>query len=230
MTRSGTSLIELLVALTVIGITGLITVPLVVGTGRVASRATAALAADRTTASLAALLRHDLRLATASEVQPTTPVLLWLARPVGEGPVCATTSTTLLLRAAAWEGDRLPAAGRDVVQFLDPTPSGVWHDATLVGVVSGSCPDGQAAMGLEVAHDPSGSTHLRVVEPARLTAYASGTSHWLGLAGPGDPNQPFAGPVANGGMTLMVVGGALQAKVTPTAGPSQRLQFPMVAP
>jgi prepilin-type N-terminal cleavage/methylation domain-containing protein len=230
MRRSGVSLLELLVALTIVGIAGMITVPLVVGTGRVASRATAALVADRTTASLAALLRHDLRLATTDEIIPTTPAMLWLARPVGEGPVCATTPTTLLLRATAWDGDRLPVPGRDVVQFLQTTPTGEWVDAPLVAASSGSCPDGAPAMWLEVAVDPTGSTHLRVLEPARLTAYSSGASHWLGLAGPGDPNQPFAGPVVSGGMSLAVVGGALQAMVTPSSGPSQVLHFPAVGP
>lgn len=230
MRRSGLSLLELLVALTILGIAGLITVPLVVGTGRVASRAAAALVADRTTASLAALLRHDLRLATTDEIIPITPTMLWLARPVGEGSVCATMPSTLLLRATDWEGDRLPAPGRDVVQFLQSGPAGEWYDATLVAASSGSCPDGAPAMRLEVAADPTGSTHLRVLEPTRLTSYPSGASHWLGLAGPGDPNQPFAGPVTSGGMSLAVVGGALQAVVTPSSGPSQVLRFPAVAP
>ena len=230
MNRTGTSLIELLIALTIVGVSGLITVPLVVGTGRVASRATTALATHRTTASLAALLRHDLRMATSDEIIPTSATLLWLARPVGEGPVCTTTPTTLLVRASAWQGDRLPEAGRDLVQYLEFPLTGTWRDATLLTVSSGSCPDGQPAMRLQVASDPSGSAHLRVLEPARLTTYPSGGAFWLGLAGPGDPNQPFAGPVANGGMTLTVVGGALRATLTIAFGQSQTLHFPVVAP
>ena len=224
------SLIELLVALTIMGITGLITVPLVAGTGRIASRATAALVAERTTASLSALLRHDLRLATTDEVIPTSPSLLWLARPVGEGPVCGTTTTTLLVRASAWRGDRLPDPTRDVVQFLEYPVAGMWSDAVLLAVSSGACPDGEPALRLQVGIDPSGSGHLRIREPVRLTTYPSGGAHWLGLAGPGDPNQPFAGPVTNGGLTLAVSGGALQAVVTPAVGTAQALRFPVGAP
>lgn len=229
MTRAGTSLIELLVALTIVGVSGMITVPLVVGTGRVASRATAALGNERTTASLAALLRHDLRLATTDEITPITPSLLWLARPVGEGPVCATSLTTLSVRASAWYGDRLPEPGRDLVQYLQPLPGG-WRDAALLATAPASCPDGHPAIRLQVSSDPSGSTHLRVFEPARLTSYASGGAHWLGLAGPGDPNQPFAGPVATGGMSLTAVGGALHATVTTPSGQSQVMRFPVAGP
>jgi len=230
MTRAGTSLIELLVALTIVGVSGMITVPLVVGTGRVASRATAALSDERTTASLAALLRHDLRLATTDEIVPTTPSLLWLARPVGEGPVCATSSTTLSVRTSAWYGDRLPEPGRDLVQYLEHPFTGAWRDAPLLAVTTANCPDGHPAMRMQVTIDPSGSTHLRVLESARLTAYTSGGAHWLGLAGPGDPNQPFAGPVATGGMTLIAQGGALHASVTTPSGQSRVMRFPVVAP
>jgi type II secretory pathway pseudopilin PulG len=230
MTRAGTSLLELLVALTIMGTTGLITVPLVVGTGRVASRTNASLAAERTTASLAGLLRHDLRLATTDDIVPTGPAMLWLTRPVGEGPVCATNSTSLLVRTSAWLGDRLPEAGRDRIQFLEPAPASSWREASLLSVAPGSCPDGQPALRMQVATDPGGSTHLRVLEPARLAAYPSGGAHWLGLAGPGDPNQPFAGPVANGGLILAAVGGALRVTVTPTGGTSKLLHFPVVAP
>lgn len=230
MMRHGTSLIELLVALTILGLTGLITVPMVVGTGRVAARATTGLAAERTTASLAVLLRHDLRLVTTDEIIRTTPTMLWLGRPVGEGPVCATTATTLLVRVSGWQGDRLPQAGRDLVQYLAPPASSGWRDAALVLVTSGNCPDGLPAMQLELAADPSGSTHLRVLEPARLSAYPSGGASWLGLAAPGDPIQPFAGPVVSPGVTLSASGGALHATVAPATSRSATLRFPVEGP
>jgi hypothetical protein len=144
--------------------------------------------------------------------------------------VCATSATTLAVRVSTWQGDRLPEPGRDHVQYLADPPTDGWQDATLIAVASGSCPDGHPAWRLEVSTNPSGSTHLRVLEPARLAAYPSGGAHWLGLAGPGDPNQPFAGPLADNGLSLAIVGGALRATVTPTTGPPQVLHFPMVAP
>lgn len=230
MTRAGASLLEMLTALVLLGVSGLITVPLVLGTGRVSTRATVALAADRTTASLAALLRHDLRLATTDEVSPTTPVMLWLARPVGEGPVCATTATSLLVRERAWQGERWPEAGRDVVQALTLSGGPIWHGLSVALVSAAACPDGQAAMRLGVAADPSGSAHVRVVEPARLAAYASSGATWLGLAGVGDPIQPFAGPLTPDGLTLARVGGALVGTIRPVGGRPQLLHFPVVAP
>lgn len=223
MTRHGTSLAELLVALTLLGVSGTITVALVAGTGRTARRAHDRLAAERTVAALAALLRHDTRTATAAELSPTTPTLLWLDRPVGEAPVC-TAAGGVSLRRAAWRGTRLPDAARDVVLLLDS--AGAWHRRAIAGVAPASCPDGAPAWQLD-AVPPPGARHAQVVEPARLAAYAGAGGTWLGLAGPGDPIQPFAGPLAaSAGLALAATGGGLRAVVTPHGSAPVTLTLP----
>ena len=228
--RQGSSLIELMVVLTLLGITGSIALTLVSGAAKSARRSTAMLVAERTTASLSALVRHDLRGSIIADLSLAGPATLWLDRPVGEAPVCAATAATATLRRSAWNGDRTPVAGRDQVRLLGDPAAGIWLTLALLAVDPASCPDGGAGWRLTLGGSLAGASHARVVEASRLAAYSGTGGIWLGLAGPGDPMQPFAGPLEPAGLALAVMGGALTAQLTPwRAGGARTLRFP-VAP
>lgn len=229
LTRQGSSLLELLTVMTLLGITGTIAVTLVTATARAARRTTALLVAERTTASLSALLRHDLRGSVVADLGLVGPATLQLDRPVGEAPVCAATATTVTLRRSAWSGERTPVAGRDQVRLLGEPVAGVWSSFTMLAIDAASCPDGGAGWRITLDGSVPAPSHARVVEASRLAAYSGTGGIWLGLAGPGDPMQPFAGPLEPAGLTLTLAGGALTAQLTPWQAARRALRFP-VAP
>ncbi len=230
LTRRGTSLLELLTVLTMLGITGTITVTLVGAAGRGARRTTALLFAERTTHSLSALLRHDVRGSLTTDFTVTSPTSVDLDRPLGEAPVCAAGGGVLTLRRSAWTGDRDPVPGRDRARVLGTPRAGLWTTTPILDLAGGNCPDGAPAWRLAVGSAVPGASHARIVEPNRLAAYAGAGGRWLGLAGPGDPIQPFAGPLAVNGLALSWSGGALTAAVTPLGGAPRMLAFPLVPP
>lgn len=229
LSRQGTSLIELLTVLTLLGITGSIAVTIVSGAAKAARRSTSLLVAERTVASLSALVRHDLRGSIAADLALTGPATLWLDRPVGEAPICAATAALVTLRRSAWNGDRTPVPGRDQLRVLGAPATGVWSTFAILAVDASSCPDGGAGWRLSLGGSAVSSSHARVVEASRLAAYSGSGGIWLGLAGPGDPMQPFAGPLEPAGLALSLAGGGLTALVTPRQAAQRTLRFP-VAP
>ncbi len=227
MNRRGTTLVELLVAIALLGLLAIFTVSTVRGIGASARRAVDAAATRRGVTALHALLRHDLTEATPADLVIASPVMRY-ARPVGAAAACAISSTTATLALDRWRGTRVPAAGRDDAWLLTDI-DGLWQRATVVAVATTSCPDGRAAW--DITFDRSVVLPLvRVIEPVRLAMYRSGMTDWLGLApaGGATPIQPFAGPIAVAGVSWALVGSDFVAQAAfASRRPSASLRIPL---
>lgn len=229
--RSGVTVMELLLVLVLVGLTGTITGTMVSGAARAAERRAGALRATRTVLALGALLRHELHPATAADLQVTGPATVLLPRVLGNAPICGHLAATVWVRQAGWTGVRDPEGGRDHVRLLVDVLLAEWRELPIVAVQPAACPGGGAAWRLDLAAVPPGApSHAVVLEPARLAAYLSGGRTWLGLARPGDPIEPFAGPLVSGGLTLAASGGALTAVVAPMGGAAVTLRHPVATP
>lgn len=225
--RRGTTLVELLIAIALLGLVALFTVGTVRAIGTIARRAVDAAATRRGVTALHTLLRHDLTEATSTDVVVAPPAIHY-PRPVGAAAACAISSATTTIPQNRWRGARMPAAGRDDAWLLTDV-DGLWQRATVVAVATTSCPDGRAAWNL--TFDRSVVLPLvRVIEPVRLAVYRSGVADWLGLAPSTGitPIQPFAGPIAAAGATWSVVGDQFIALAAfATIRPAASLTIPL---
>lgn len=225
--RRGTTLIELLVAIVLLGVLALFTVGTVRAIGTVARRAVDAAATRRGITALHSLLRHDLTEATATDLVIASPTMHY-PRPVGASAACAIAAATATLPQNRWRGARLPAAGRDDAWLLTDI-DGLWQRATVIAVTTSSCPDGRAAW--NVTFDRAVLLPLvRVIEPVRLAMYRSGVADWLGIAPATGvtPIQPFAGPIAAAGASWSLVGDDLVAVAAfASMRPTSSLRVPL---
>ncbi len=216
MRRRGTTLIELLLVLCLLGIVGVMVTAMVLGASRVAARATANLAADRTALVAATFLRHALREGDWGDVTVATDSIR-LSRPLGEAVVCDTAGTTLWLRRSSWSGDRAPDPTRDRLQLWSESTSAAVTEA--IGDVTGAaCPDGGPAWRVLRETSAAVGWWVRVVEPTTIRRYRAGTAEWLGLTDGSAPVQPFAGPLLVGASRFARIGGALQVDLLTAAG------------
>lgn len=208
----GVTLIELLLAMVLLGAMAALAGPAVHRTAVAASQATLVGATRRDVLTLQTLLRHDLGLALDGDVTLASATAVHYRRPVGGGAGCALGATSIAVPASAWSGARLPAAGRDSALLLADT-DGNWLGAAVVGVAGAACGTNPA---IEIIVDrPVTHPVVLVFEPVRLAVYSSGGSNWLGLApaGPGTI-QPFAGPVLGGALPWSVAPQVFAASVT----------------
>ena len=156
-----------------------------------------------------ALVNHDLRAATGSDLASPNAHTLDLSRPVGEGTVCASALTSARLR---WRGERSPDPGRDRAWLREDSVGGAWLERGIVSVTMANCPDGEQAVELVFAGAIPAVAVGRVVEPVRLRSYRSGADHWLGL----EPRltaatvQPLAGPIESDGFQVTLTGDAVR--------------------
>lgn len=219
----GTSLLELLVALTLLGLVGTLAVTMLRGAAMPLVRITTATEAGRTIDALALLVAPESAtplglLAAADGIHA-----LQFARYVGDAPACAVAGAQLALALAHWSGERVPDPERDQLVVQDHL--GDLFPATPTGSGMGVCPDGSAALWLSLDHAvPLGWVVLH--EPLRLSAYSGAGGRWLGLVGVRStaPIQPFAGPLDGEG--LVIAGGAgLSATVHPVGAPPVTLQL-----
>lgn len=156
-----------------------------------------------------ALVNHDLRAATDSDLASPNAHTLDLSRPVGEGTICASALTSARLR---WRGERSPDPGRDRAWLREDSVGGAWLERGIVSVTMANCPDGEQAVELVFAGAIPAVAVGRVVEPVRLRSYRSGADHWLGL----EPRltaatvQPLAGPIESDGFQVTLTGDAVR--------------------
>ncbi len=229
MTSRGATLAELVVALALLGLVGGIAAAAVRWAAGAATLIGRRAAEERDATALVALLQHDLAAAVDSEVRVPAATALEFDRPVGEAPVCGMAGDTLLLRAAAWRGERLPAAARDELVVLATADPVAWLRRAVDDVATDRCPDGSNALRIAPGLPVSAAVHVRIVEPVRLRRYASGGATAVGLEHRwnGGVIQPLAGPVDPVGVQWWHQSGALRLQFRGAAGVSASLLAPL---
>lgn len=229
MNRRGMSLIELLLAVTMLGLLAAMTAPLLRGVTQAAHQAGRRLAVERDATAFAALLDHDLRHAAASDVGAPAATILEHDRPVGEAPVCGLLLGAPLVRTADWRGWRLAAVARDAMHVLVVPEPTHWQRRVITALTSANCPDGTPAIRLEPDLPLTGAEWIRVVEPVRLRRYASSGREWLGLEHRwnGTSIQPLAGPVLPGGVQWILHPAELFASLGHGGGVAVALRLPL---
>ncbi|MGH7593790.1 MAG: PulJ/GspJ family protein [Gemmatimonadales bacterium] len=223
----GSTLVELLVALAVLGIfAGAVTATLV-GTSRAALRETRSLLGGRALGSLQGFLQQELRDAGLGDVAILSTTRLALSRPIGEALPCAVSDTAVLIADTAWTGTRSPQAVRDSAWLLVDPVAGSWQAAAITAVVSDRCPvSNAAALRLAVAGG-TGTVMLRVMEPVELRAYRSGVADWFGLASATAALQPFSGPLAPATSQWTLFPGRLETALQPADGAPAVVTIPL---
>lgn len=213
LSARGVTLLELLLAVVMLGILGAVVSVAARAAARGATRAIRSLGGERDATAMTMLLGHDLRAALVIDVQVPAPDRLEFDRPIGEAPVCGTGGGGILLRSAGWLGLRAPAAARDEVLLLVLADPAQWQRLVIAGTAGDTCPDGAPAIRLTTSPAPSPGLHARVVEPVRLRRYSGSGVAWLGLEHRwnGTAIQPFAGPVDSAGAGWSLVAGELLA-------------------
>lgn len=217
MTRRGSSLFELLIALTVTGMLAATTANVVATAAfrlrdrseRMAAEHGLRVAASAVRAALEPLGQDS---ASGSDLLSSGATGFSARATRAAGVACAVSPGLLQARAgpAWWSALRDPVPGRDSILAggLDSTG---WRMLPLAGPVrSGVCPDGGAALELPTSGDSASlaglgpGSPLRLVEPVELKLYSSPPDQWLGmrLLATGQFIQPFAGPLAANGFSV----------------------------
>lgn len=220
----GTSLVELLVTLTLLGLVGSLAVTILQGTTRPLARLVATAAAGRTVAALEQLTAREAATPAGLRAAVVDASTLDLDRYVGDAPTCTTSATAIALALDDWQGDRHADASRDIVAIRDR--HGSWHEAAVTAVGPGACPDGRPGRWLTLDR-PVVPGWAVVHEPTRVRAYAGTGGRWLGMLAVRSlaPIQPFAGPLAADGLAVVTHPAGVSATITPHAAPATTLHF-----
>lgn len=229
MTRRGTTLFEVILALVTLGLLTGASVTLLRSVAAAAAMASHRLAHERDATAIGTLMIHDLQHAADTAVHAPASGGLEYDRPVGEGVACDLVSGTPLVRASTWHGARLPAPARDEIEVLVHPDPAAWQRRRLAAVGAATCPDGSAALELAGDMPLSAAIHVRVVEPVRIRRYHAGGSEWLGMEHRwnGTLIQPFAGPLAPSGATWSHTPGILGIAFRGTIGVTAMVALPL---
>lgn len=229
MTRRGVTLVELLLAVAVLGLL----VPVFVGAARAAGAgmrlAVIRLAAERDATAIVGLLGHDLRAAASGDVAIPVATVIEYPRPIGEGLTCLVDAGRPVLRRGGWLATRAPVPGRDRLLVLTTADPAIWVWRQLLALGSHACPDGQPGLLLTPDLPIDSALVVRVVEPVRVRDYGSQGRRWLGLEplGGGATVQPFAGPLRAGGWQLSGAAGRIDARFAGPGGIAAVLALPL---
>lgn len=241
LSRRGTGLLELLVALTLSGLLAALTALILsAAVSRLRDRSERSSAENSLRVGAAVLraglesLGHDSL--TGADLLSLGPSGFTARGTRAAGVLCASSPALLVARAGAgwWSALRDPVAGRDSL-LLGRLDQPTWKLLSLESPPQPTaCPDGSAGIGLPVSADSLGlagiaaGSPLRVVENLEVRLYHAAPDDWLGvrLLSPPQPIQPFAGPMQAAGVLLTFVGrngaptpipaqvGAVQARLT----------------
>ncbi len=149
----------------------------------------------------------------------------------GAGLVCRVAPTGVWLLERRWVAARLPQAGRDsLLLYIDsdstPARSAHWLAAPVLGASAASC-GGEPALRISTVLDTTlaGRTDLPLLLPARsfevmqARFYQSQGKWWFGVrsVSAGEGIQPLAGPFAPGGFRLTYTDSLALAATNPAA-------------
>jgi type II secretory pathway pseudopilin PulG len=203
MSRRGTTLHELLLAVSCTGLLAAAVSPLLLTASRAVRRAQRQLAVERDMLALGALLAAALRPSAVADVAAPSGRALEFDRQVGSAVACGGGPAGVLVPRDGWVGSRAPEPGRDQLLAL-AADSLRWGRAGVVSFAGATCPGGADAWLLGLDPPMAPPLRVRVVEPVRIRAYPSGGGWWLGLERRGSAAaiQPFAGPVAPDGLSI----------------------------
>lgn len=208
--HGGFTLIELTVAMVLAGMVAVLTLGTVSRLQRRTQGMAERAAAQATLRSGVQLLRSELR-----ELSGRNQDLLLMAadRMIyradrGYGRACGTGPGEILLRRGSLRALRLPSAGRDTLEVLQPAAGVVpatWFRAGVTGPPrAAQCLDGGAALALPVAPVPpvADDSPIRTWEVMEVRGYVSGSETWLGARSlsAGEAIQPVAGPLTGSGL------------------------------
>ena len=234
--RRGASLVEVLIALVLLGMLG----GVLVRASLQAERQTrATLDASQLHASFDAtldFLDQDLADVAADDstgrdlAQIASDSVTWRATR-GAGLACRLGLTGVWLLQPRWVAARLPQPGRDsLLLYIDsdstPARQARWVAAPVLGTTAGSC-GGQPALRVTTALDSTlaSRTDLPLLLPARsfevmqARFYQSQGRWWFGVrsVSAGEVIQPLAGPFAPGGFRLTYTDSLALAATNPAA-------------
>lgn len=229
--RRGFSLVELVVAMVLLGLVTSSVASVALSAVRTADRSRERARQEGVLRELAAVVEREV-----GDVAPARDVAGFAAESVtyragrGSGFTCGVEGGAVVLRDADYRAWRLPDAARDSLLVLLPADSlgpATWVISPLyANPTRGHCRDGTPGLRLAlesslVARAGAGDLPVRVFEWMRLRLYESGGSWWVGGRSlrPGDVIQPIAGPIAARGLSLSW----LDAGAMPTLPASARL-------
>jgi len=220
--RRGTTLVELLAALTALGILGTAALGLLGGMMRAFQLQRGAGGVAATVRAAAAILPSELRGLAPADLVAVAPDSISYRATRLLGVVCAASATEVRLRAGAdWSfGWRAPSPGRDtLLLFADADPSSDtddrWVAVPVLGVAPATCGAGPATA-IATRLDSAAASTLVIGGPARITevmqvkGYQTGGSWWLGArsVSAGETVQPVVGPLAAGGLAFALLDSA----------------------
>ena len=214
--RRGVALASAVVGLTLSGlfIAGALGMLIAIGrTGQAHMEQAAARASARLAVQVGLAELGHLGTLRGSDILSAQPSAVVYRAGRGTALLCGTTVDGVLLEAARFRALRLPAAGRDSLEFTmpGPSPGWAWNAVAVSGPTrTATCPDGAPAIAVPTSPVPAPSTAapdrlaVRLFEVMELRAYSSGGQSWLGLraVGTGEAIQPVLGPLASGGFLL----------------------------
>lgn len=223
----GFTLIEMALAIVLLGLVSGLFASLVLASAREASRALEALVAARTGVALATYFGEELRDGSLRDVT-VAPDHATLPVPIGEAFVCADSGTVILLADSDYAGVRLPEAIDDSLALVGEGDS-LWQSVALDSVGAGHCPGGASARRLVVAPHVGLAIALRVRQALEVRIYHSGSDDWLGIA-PADHHstvQPFAGPLRTGASQFARDSSGLRAAIVTSRADTVTVMAPL---
>jgi type II secretory pathway pseudopilin PulG len=230
LSRRGSSLFELLIALAVTGMLGTLAANILARAAfqlrdrseRMAAEHGLRVAASAVRSALESLGQDSM---SGSDLLSNAAAGFSARATRAAGVACDVSPGRFLARAGSpwWNALRDPVAGRDSILAgaLDSTG---WRVFPLTAAPRpGVCPDGAAALELPTASDSASmaslgpGSPLRVVESVELRLYSSPPDQWLGmrLLATGQFIQPFAGPLTPTGFSLTYETRSGQAALLP---------------
>ncbi|NOT09013.1 MAG: prepilin-type N-terminal cleavage/methylation domain-containing protein [Gemmatimonadales bacterium] len=215
MNRSGFSLIELLVALTLTAFVALLVSSILATAAwrlRDRSERMGLEQSIRVAAGAARALGEGLGGDGAGPDLTGLAPDAFVARATrASGVLCEAGTDAVVARSGQdwWSGTRAPAAGRDSLFVGSVDSTSTWHLVPLLGPPrAASCPDGAPGVAFATTIPPEtlsrigAGSPVRVVEPVEFRVYSSSGAQWIGqrLVATGEAIQPLAGPFAAGGV------------------------------